>query len=80
MKTAISLPDNLYKKADATAAELGIPRSQLVAKALEEFIQRRENITEKLDQVYGGIPDGRTPEILEADLVSLRKLTKDDSW
>jgi len=54
MKTAISLPDRLYKQAEKIAKELGIPRSQLVAKALQEFITRhtQDNITEDLNKVY----------------------------
>ena len=37
MKTAVSLPDRLYEEAEKTAQAIGIPRSQLFAKALEEF-------------------------------------------
>ena len=49
MKTAISLPDTLYEDAEKTAKSMGIPRSQLFAKALEEFINhhKKESITEK---------------------------------
>ncbi|MBN2352385.1 MAG: hypothetical protein JXD23_07440 [Spirochaetales bacterium] len=54
MKTAVSLPEKLFKLAEKTAAKLGIPRSQLFARALEEFIQhhRDEYITEKLNELY----------------------------
>jgi len=38
MKTAISLSDSLYEKAEETAIFLGVPRSKLFAMALEEFI------------------------------------------
>jgi metal-responsive CopG/Arc/MetJ family transcriptional regulator len=53
MKTAISLPDTLYEEAEKTAKSMGIPRSQLFAKALEEFINhhKRENITEKYNEI-----------------------------
>jgi metal-responsive CopG/Arc/MetJ family transcriptional regulator len=37
MKTAISLPDTLYEKAEQTASYMGIPRSQLFAMALKRF-------------------------------------------
>jgi metal-responsive CopG/Arc/MetJ family transcriptional regulator len=52
MKTAISLPDQLYQEAEKTAKSLGIPRSRLFAKALEDFIalHNRENITERLNK------------------------------
>ncbi|WP_000844759.1 ribbon-helix-helix domain-containing protein, partial [Leptospira interrogans] len=50
MKTAISIPDELFRAAEKIAKKLGIPRSQLFAKALEEFIQShsKESVTEKL--------------------------------
>ena len=54
MKTAVSLPDKLFKQAEKTAAKLGIPRSQLFAQALEEFIEhhRSDYVTEKLNEIY----------------------------
>ncbi|TGN17388.1 ChpI protein [Leptospira idonii] len=53
MKTAISIPDDLFILAEKTAKKLGIPRSQLFAKALEEFIQNhsKDYITARLNQV-----------------------------
>jgi metal-responsive CopG/Arc/MetJ family transcriptional regulator len=55
MKTAISLPDDLFQSADALAQRLGISRSQLYATAVAEFLARHQhaNVTERLDQVYG---------------------------
>jgi metal-responsive CopG/Arc/MetJ family transcriptional regulator len=54
MKTAISIPDSLYKKADLVADKMGIPRSQLYAKAVEEFLLNHDDnkITEKLNMIY----------------------------
>ncbi|MDF3822654.1 ChpI protein, partial [Leptospira sp. 96542] len=54
MKTAISIPDDLFVSAENTAKKLGIPRSRLFAIAIEEFIQNhaKENITEILNKVY----------------------------
>lgn len=81
MKTAISLPDNLLRQAEEMASELSIPRSRLVALALEEFIRRhrQQAVTERLDAVYGGLPERRIPSA-DAGLESLRELTEDDSW
>ncbi len=81
MKTAISLPDNLFRQADEMASELSIPRSRLVALALQEFIRkhRQQDVTEGLDAVYGGLPERRIPST-DAGLESLRELTADDSW
>ena len=81
MKTAVSLPDSLFKAAEKTAEKLGIPRSQLFAKALEEFIYNHEEseITDKLNEIYSKV---NTDEDAyhTASLNALRALTKDDTW
>ena len=82
MKTAISLPDRLYDEAEKTAQSLGIPRSQLFAKALEEFIEhhKRENITERLNKVYARVDQNEFEGVSNLGLESIRNLTKNDSW
>jgi metal-responsive CopG/Arc/MetJ family transcriptional regulator len=82
MKTAISLPDALYEDAEETAKAMGLPRSQLFAKALEEFIShhKSERITEKLDEVYERLAEKNNGGIPGVGLDSLRELTKNDSW
>jgi metal-responsive CopG/Arc/MetJ family transcriptional regulator len=79
MKTAISLPDTLFREAEDMAARLGIARSRLFARAVEEFIARheQETITERLDAVYDTVAATPAPR---AGLESLRELTKDDTW
>ena len=54
MKTAISLPDALFRAADRLAAQLGLSRSQLYARALADYVGRHEDagVTTKLDEVY----------------------------
>lgn len=44
VKTAVSLPRDLFEKGDQAAAELGVSRSRLLAMALEEFLRQRENL------------------------------------
>jgi metal-responsive CopG/Arc/MetJ family transcriptional regulator len=82
MKTAVSLPDRLYEEAEKTAQAMGIPRSQLFAKALEEFIERhrRGNVTERLNRVYAEAASDEFEDISNAGLESLRNLTRNDSW
>jgi metal-responsive CopG/Arc/MetJ family transcriptional regulator len=55
MKTAISLPDPLFKAAEALARRLGVSRSQLFANAIAELIAQhdRSQLTERLNAVYG---------------------------
>lgn len=58
MKTAISLPDDLFESADALAKRLGVSRSELYATAVAEFLAKHQQtkVTERLDQVYGQQP------------------------
>jgi metal-responsive CopG/Arc/MetJ family transcriptional regulator len=58
MKTAISLPDDLFESAEALARRLGMTRSRLVATALAEFVakHRVSRVTERLDAVYAAEP------------------------
>lgn len=53
VKVAISLPDELFADAEATARNLHITRSQLYARALELFLasQQTDPITQKLDEL-----------------------------
>jgi metal-responsive CopG/Arc/MetJ family transcriptional regulator len=54
MKTAISIPDKVFKSADALAKRLGISRSQLYASAVEEYLARHRSrkVTERLNALY----------------------------
>ena len=54
MKTAISLPDELFSAAETLASRLGVSRSRLFAMAIAEFIakHRTSKVTERLDAVY----------------------------
>ncbi|MBV1878762.1 MAG: ribbon-helix-helix domain-containing protein [Pseudomonadales bacterium] len=54
MKTAISIPDQIFAAAEQTAKRLGISRSELYASAVRDYIESHvsEEITEKLNQVY----------------------------
>lgn len=82
MKTAISIPDDLFVSAENTAKKLGIPRSQLFAIALEEFIQNhsKEKITEKLNEVYPKSPNSTDNLISNLSVSALRKSLKNDAW
>ncbi|HRG76573.1 MAG TPA: ChpI protein [Leptospiraceae bacterium] len=81
MKTAISIPDDLFKSAEKIAKKMGIPRSQLFARALEEFIQAhsKNSVTEKLNKVYSkGLPKSKT-NIDKVSAQALRKSLKYDT-
>ncbi len=81
MKTAISIPDNLFNDAEITARQLGLARSQLYVKAIKEFIEHhdKDRITKKLNSLYS---DSVTTEeeFIDIGIHSLRKATRNDSW
>jgi len=80
MKTAISLPDKLYFKAEKTAQSMGISRRQLYAKALEEYIQHHQNykIIEKLNSIHGNFKQQEYKNTSDVNLETIRNLTKND--
>ncbi|MYA59502.1 MAG: hypothetical protein F4X40_02935 [Chloroflexi bacterium] len=65
MKTAISIPDDLFQAADELANELGVSRSKLYATAVSDYLARRrdEHITALLDEVYREQPSQLAPEL-----------------
>jgi hypothetical protein len=78
MKTAVSVPDDLFYLAEATARKLRISRSQLYANALAEFLSRRDAdaITERLNEVYSHEAAKVDPAFERAQLNSLDR----ESW
>lgn len=60
MKTAISIPDDLFESADALAEEMGVSRSKLYATAVAEFVakHRSSDVTARLNEVYAEQPSG----------------------
>ncbi len=63
MKTAISIPDPLFKRAEGAAKKLGLSRSKLVQTALEQFLNARKDaeITERLNKSYAANPQELDP-------------------
>jgi len=74
MKTAISLPDDLFESADALAKRLGVSRSELYATAVAEFLAKHQeaNVTERLDRVYRQQPGRLERPLRRAQARSLR--------
>jgi len=55
MKTAISLPDEVFDSAEHLSKRLGMSRSQFYSRALQAFLRanRRCGVREALDALYG---------------------------
>lgn len=75
MKTAISIPDELFVAADALAAKLEMSRSGLVAAALAEYIARHRagRVTERLDAVYAAEESRPNATVRAAGARTLRR-------
>jgi predicted transcriptional regulator len=65
MKTAVSIPDDLFAAAEKLASELELSRSALYAKALKELIQRLndEAITAQMNAALAEHPDTFDPKL-----------------
>jgi len=75
MKTAISIPDEVFDKAERAAKRLGVSRSELYANAVRDYLERHrdENITEKLNQLYVEVDSSLPPELERMQSASLGK-------
>jgi hypothetical protein len=74
MKTAISIPDPVFKSADQLAARLRVSRSALYSKALTVFLDehRDDLITSRLNEVYG---PGAESSAVDPDLAAMQGLS-----
>ena len=77
MKTAISLPGDLFKSGDALARRLGVSRSELCARALAELVARHKaseltqrlnasEFTQRLNAVYADRDSQLEPSVIAA--------------
>jgi hypothetical protein len=58
MTTAVSVLDDLFRLAEATARRLRVSGSQVFATAISEFLNRQQGnaVTERLNEVYSRRP------------------------
>jgi metal-responsive CopG/Arc/MetJ family transcriptional regulator len=73
MKTAISLPDIVFEKAESLAKQLGVSRSELYTKALQAYLQKynREQTLDKLNQIYAEESSEPDPVLTKMQYISL---------
>ena len=78
MKTAVSVPDDLFRLAEAAARRLQVSRDKLYATAISEFLNRQQGgeVTERLNEVYSRRPARVDSALHRTQLKSLEK----DSW
>ena len=73
VKTAISVPDELFREADAFAKRHGASRSKLYSDAMAEYLakRRREDITARLNEVYSHEPSRLDPALRRAQAAAI---------
>jgi metal-responsive CopG/Arc/MetJ family transcriptional regulator len=73
MKTAISIPDNVFKSADTMAKRMGVSRSHLYSKAMEEFLARHRSrqVTARLDDIYNEEDSSISPELTRVQIKTI---------
>ena len=80
MKTAISLPDALYHRAERMAHRLGRTRSALYVEALQAYLDAAEHtdeVTAVLDDLYA---DAAAAGPRESGAVAGRRLIDSGQW
>lgn len=78
MKTAVSVPDRVYAKAERLAKHLGTSRSELYRRALEEYIARHapDEVTDALNKVAAEVDTRVDPAFRE----SSRRRLRNSEW
>jgi len=73
MKTAISIPDEIFVSADQLAKRLNMSRSELYTRAIQQYIAecRHVGVKEKLDQVYASENASVDSAVLNAQAISI---------
>jgi predicted transcriptional regulator len=78
MKTAISVPDAIFKKAERLARRLRKSRSQLYSEAVAEYVRRHDPdaITMQMNQVCEGLE--AVPDLFVAS--ASRRILERSEW
>ncbi len=78
MKTAISVPDEVFEAAERAAKKLGVSRSEFYANAVREFVERygRDGITESLNEIYSSVESSLETPLANMQWDSIPK----DEW
>jgi len=75
LKTAISIPENIFLQADETAKVLGLNRSRLYTAAIAEFLEkhREGSVKAKLNEIYANENSQVDPIFNKAQMMGLAK-------
>jgi metal-responsive CopG/Arc/MetJ family transcriptional regulator len=75
MKTAVSVQEKLFRRAEKFAKKKKLSRSQLYSNALEEYLAKRDNhdIVERINEVCELVGTSLEPALLKSQIRVLRK-------
>lgn len=75
MKTAISVPDEVFARVDQFARRRRLSRSAVFTAAADEYVQkhRGEDVTRLLDEVYAKEPSCLDPVLAQLQTISIPK-------
>jgi predicted transcriptional regulator len=75
MKTAVSLPDRIFRAAEQHARRARKSRSQLYAEALAEYLARHapDEVTEGMNRVASQVEPGADPFVVAAGWRALER-------
>ena len=83
MKTAISVPDDTFRRVEDRAAALNMNRSEFFARAAERYLDELDAAT-LTDEINAALDRGNRGEpadaVAAAGLTRLHDLTADDEW
>jgi len=78
MKTAVSIPDEIFRTAERLARRMKKSRSEIYSRALSEYVARHspDETTEAMNAVLGEIGNPRDPFVTNA----ARKILEHTEW
>jgi metal-responsive CopG/Arc/MetJ family transcriptional regulator len=78
MKTAVSIPDEVFEKVERLARRAGRSRSEVFSAALAEYVARHapDEVTEAMDRVCADVGDNEDPFVSAAG----RRVLENTEW
>jgi antitoxin MazE6 len=79
MKTAVSIPDDVFEAAERAAKRAGISRSRFYAEAIRRHLEARDrqDVTARLNAVYDHVDSSMDPVI---DALQIEAILKWSKW
>jgi metal-responsive CopG/Arc/MetJ family transcriptional regulator len=82
VKVAVSLPESLFDRLEALAAESHVPRSRVIAAALEDYLQEHDvaRLRERINAAFADGIDADERASLNAHRRLQQQVASSDEW